>query len=85
MMLRHLDVSALRLNYIDTGLNLTSFYYIRVSTIFSLDSMVLSLSKPSLDDMVLPGKERSWEYHKRKWFVLDESQIREPGTRFFIC
>ena len=27
MMLRHLDVSALRLNYIDTGLNLTSFYF----------------------------------------------------------
>ena len=41
--------------------------------------MVMSLSRPSLDDMVLPGKEKSWEYQKKKWFVMDESQIREPG------
>ena len=80
MMLRNLDVSALRLNYIDTG----NFVIISSNwnvTAFILDSMVLSMSKPSLDDMVLPGKEKSWEYHKKKWFVMDESQIREPGEK----
>ena len=80
MMLRNLDVSALRLNYIDTGNFLIKSSYWNL-IIFILDSMVLSLSKPSLDDMVLPGKEKSWEYHKKKWFVLDESQIREPGEK----
>ena len=65
MMLRHLDVYALRLNYIDT------------------DSMVMSLSK-SLDEMVLPGAERSWLHHKKKWFVLNETQLREPGTYHFL-
>ena len=46
---------------------------------FGLDSLVLSLSK-SLDEMVLPGKEASWEHNKRKWFVLDTAtQLREPG------
>ena len=43
--------------------------------------MVISLSKDSLDDMVLPGMKKSWEYQKRKWFVMDESQIRTPGTK----
>ena len=76
MMLRHLDVSALRLNYIDTGMIL-SFSPI-IIIIFFLDSMVMCLSKP-LDEMVLPGKERSWEHHKKKWFVQDESQLRTPG------
>ena len=41
----------------------------------------MALSKP-LDDMVLPGKERSWQHHKKKWFVLDtETQLREPGKQ----
>ena len=41
--------------------------------------MVMCLSKP-LDNMVLPGKEKSWQHHKKKWFVLDlETQLREPG------
>ena len=46
--------------------------------------MVMALSKP-MDDMVLPGKERSWQYHKKKWFVLDpETQLREPGKSLSI-
>ena len=37
----------------------------------------------TLDEMVLPGKEASWEHSKKKWFVLDlEKQLREPGMLF---
>ena len=45
--------------------------------------MVLSKSK-SLDDMVLPGKERSWEHIKKKWFVLEPSQLRTPGDLVYF-
>ena len=34
--------------------------------------------------MVLPGKERSWEHIKKKWFVLEPSQLRTPGDLVYF-